>query len=150
MARVTAMSSIKWTQVDYDEMIVKDVLEKEGYIVNLFFDEDERDLLLKLKKERDRNNIDCEYVFITRYQGRYNGVDAGTLNSWTSKIGSAINEPELSPHDLRRSGATLRSEAGMPLEQISSLLNHKGTDVTRLYVKENIAKKGEEFRKYKI
>ena len=150
MARVTAMSSIRWTQLDYDEMIVKDVLEKEGYIVNLFFDEDERDLLLKLKEERDKNNIDCEYVFITRYQGRYNGVDAGTLNSWATKIGSAIGEPELSPHDLRRSGATLRSEIGMPLEQISSLLNHKGTDVTRLYVKENTTKKGEEFRKFKI
>lgn len=150
MARVTAMSSIRWAQIDYDEMIVKDVLEKEGYIVNLFFDEDERDLLLKLKEERDKNNIDCEYVFITRYQGRYNGVDAGTLNSWATKIGSAIGEPELSPHDLRRSGATLRSEIGMPLEQISSLLNHKGTDVTRLYVKENTAKKGEEFRKFKI
>ena len=150
MARVTAVSSIRWAQIDYDEMFVDGVLEKEGYIVNLFFDEAERDLLLKLKKEREDNNIECEYVFISRYGGKHSGVDANTLNDWAKKIGTAIGEPELSPHDLRRSGATLRSEAGMPLEQISSLLNHKGTDVTRLYVKENTTKKGEEFRKFKI
>ena len=150
MARVTAMSSIKWSQVDYDEMVVNDVLEKEGYIVNLFYDEDERDLLKRLQEQRVKDGIDCDHIFISKHKGEYNGVDTGTLSSWAIKIGSAIGEPELSPHDLRRSGATLRSEAGMPLEQISSLLNHKGTDVTRLYVKENTSKKGEEFRKYKI
>lgn len=150
MARVTAMSSIRWSQINYDEMIIEGVLEKEGYIVNLFFDEEERDLLLELKQEREDKNIDCDYIFISSYGGKYHGVDTNTLNEWTRKMGTAIGEPELSPHDLRRSGATLRSEAGMPLEQISSLLNHKGTDVTRLYVKENTAKKGEMYRKYKI
>lgn len=150
MARVTAISSVKWSQIDYDEMIVEGVLEKEGYIVNLFFDEEERDLLLKLKQEREDKNIDIDNVFISFYGGKYEGVDATTLNDWAKKIGVAIGEPELSPHDLRRSGATLRSEAGMPLEQISSLLNHKGTDVTRLYVKENTAKKGEMYRQFKI
>lgn len=150
MARVTAISSIKWHQVNYEEMIIEDVLEKEGYIVNLFFDEEERDLLLKLKQEREIQGIDCEYVFISKYNGAYSGIDPSTLNEWAKKIGTAIGEPELSPHDLRRSGATLRSEVGMPLEQISSLLNHKGTDVTRLYVKENTAKKGEMYRSFKI
>lgn len=150
MARATAMSSIRWSQIDYDEMVIEGVLEKEGYIVNLFFDEEERDLLLKLKQERESAGIDCEHVFISLYGGRYSGVDVNTLNDWAKKIGTAIGEPELSPHDFRRSGATLRSEAGMPLEQISSLLNHKGTDVTRLYVKENTAKKGEMYRKFKI
>jgi site-specific recombinase XerD len=150
MARATAISSIKWEQIDFDNMVIVDVLEKEGYIVNLFFDENVRDLLLKLKQMRENNGIENKYLFITKYGGQYNNVNSTTLDSWAKKIGEAIGEPELSPHDFRRSGATLRSEAGMPLEQISMLLNHKGTDVTRLYVKENTAKIGEEFRKYKI
>ena len=91
-----------------------------------------------------------EHVFLTLYGEQYNNAQPTTLDSWAKKIGVAIGEPELSPHDFRRSGATLRSEAGMPLEQISTLLNHKGTDVTRLYIQENTAKIGEEFRKYKI
>ena len=150
MARATAMSSIRWSQIDYDEMVVEGVLEKEGYIVNLFFDYVERDLLLKLKQEREEKDIYIDNVFISFYGGKYDGIDTKTLNDWAKKIGTAIGEPELSPHDLRRSGATLRSEIGMPLEQISSLLNHKGTDVTRLYVKENTAKKGEMYRKFKV
>jgi len=150
MARATAISSIKWEQIYFDNMVIVDVLEKEGYIVNLFFDENVRDLLLKLKQMRENNGIENKYLFITKYGGQYNNVNSTTLDSWAKKIGEAIGEPELSPHDFRRSGATLRSEAGMPLEQISMLLNHKGTDVTRLYVKENTAKIGEEFRKYKI
>lgn len=150
MARVTAISSIRWSQINYEEMFIEDVLEKEGYIVNLFFDEEESILLKVLEEERKNNDIGCEHIFISGHNGKYNGVDTSTLGDWAKKIGKAIGEPELSPHDLRRSGATLRSEIGMPLEQISSLLNHKGTDVTRLYVKENASKKGEEYRRFKI
>ena len=150
MARATAISSIKWEQIDFEDMVIVGVLEKEGYIVNLFFDESVRNLLLKLKQARENDGIDNKYLFITKYGGKYNNTNSITLDSWAKKIGEAIGEPELSPHDFRRSGATLRSEAGMPLEQISTLLNHKGTDVTRLYIKENTAKIGEEFRKYKI
>lgn len=150
MARATAISNIKWEQVDFENMIISDVLEKEGYIVDLYFDENVRDLLFQLKQEREDNNIIHTHVFIALYSGKYNNVGANTLDSWAKKIGRAIGEPELSPHDFRRSGATLRSEAGMPLEQISGLLNHKGTDVTRIYIKEDTRKIGEEFRKYKI
>ncbi len=150
MARVTAMSSIRWCQINYNEMIVEGVLEKEGYIVDLFFNENVKELLLKLEKERKMMNINCEYIFVSFYGGIYKGVDTNTLNEWAKKIGKAIGEEELSPHDMRRSGATLLNEAGMSLELISSFLNHKGTDVTRLYVKENTAKKGEIYRQYKI
>jgi integrase/recombinase XerC len=150
MARATAISNIKWEQVDLDNMVINDVLEKEGYIVDLYFDEEVRNLLIQLRQDRVDNDINHTHVFIARYAGQYNNVSANTLDSWAKKLGQAIDEPELSPHDFRRSGATLRSEAGMPLEQISGLLNHKGTDVTRIYIKEDIRKIGEEFRKYKI
>jgi len=150
MARATAISSIRWSQINYEEMIIEDVLEKEGYIVNLFFNEEEKDLLLELKKAREIAKIDCDYIFISKYHNKYNGVDANTLNEWARKIGNAIGEFELSTHDFRRSGASLRSEAGMPLEEISSLLNHKGTDVTSLYIKEDTTKKGEMYRRFKI
>ena len=46
--------------------------------------------------------------------------------------------PTLHPHDFRHSGATLLKNSGMDLEDVSKLLNHKGTDVTsKYYIKED-------------
>jgi hypothetical protein len=33
MARVTAISSIKWEQINFEERTINDVVEKEGYVV---------------------------------------------------------------------------------------------------------------------
>lgn len=40
MARANAISNIKWEQINFNDMVIEDVLEKEGYIVNLYIDED--------------------------------------------------------------------------------------------------------------
>ena len=40
MARVTAIASIKWEQIDIDAKVIKGVLEKEGKIVDLFFSDE--------------------------------------------------------------------------------------------------------------
>jgi len=53
------------------------------------------------------------------------------MNKWCKKIGHAIGVETLHPHDLRHSGSQLLKLAGCPIEQISSLLNHKGLDVTK-------------------
>lgn len=60
---------------------------------------------------------------------------------WCKKIGEMIDEPTLHPHDFRHSGATLLKNAGMSLEDVSSLLNHAGTDVTnKYYIKKDTTK----------
>ncbi|MCR5120851.1 MAG: tyrosine-type recombinase/integrase [Ruminococcus sp.] len=55
----------------------------------------------------------------------------GTLGEWCKKIGEMIGVPQLHSHDWRHTQSQLYSLAGMPLEDISALLNHSGTDVTR-------------------
>jgi integrase len=42
-----------------------------------------------------------------------------------------IGIPTLHPHDFRHSGSQLLKLAGMPIEEISTLLNHSGIDVTK-------------------
>ena len=147
MARVNAVSSIQWEQIDFENYVVNDVLEKEQRIVTLFFGDRTKDVLLKLKKEREENNIDSPFVFITK-DGNQVGVN--TLRDWCKKIGNAIDEPELHPHSFRKAGATQRKNAGMSLEDISFFLNHLSTDVTKLYVKEDTNKRGSMFRNIKI
>lgn len=136
MGRVTAISNIKWEQIDIENRTIDNVLEKEGKIVTLFFDKYTQKLLRELEELRDFNNIQNEYVFLKIKNGNmtncvWEKVTSETLFAWTKKIGKIIGVPSLHPHDFRHSGSQLLNLKGMPLEDISELLNHSGLDVTK-------------------
>lgn len=151
MARKTAISNITWEQIDFDNMLINDVLEKEQRIVTLYFNEVTRDLLLQLKKKREEDGVDNKYVFLVKYNKEWKKADGDNLTLWAKKIGGYIGVPTLHCHDFRHSSASLKKNAGMPLEDVSSLLNHLSTDVTKKhYIKEDVSKKGEMARKYSI
>ena len=142
MARVNAISSVRWEQVDFENRVVNDVLEKENKVVTLYFSEEVRDLLLKVKAKREADGIDDGgWVFYSRQSGGSKPVSNGTMNAWCKKIGQMIGVPTLHPHDWRHSMATILKNKGMSLEDVSSLLNHAGTDVTKkFYIKEDRTK----------
>lgn len=144
MARVNAMSSIRWEQIDFNNNAIDEVLEKEGYLVTLYFSDENSKLLKQLKKYRKDNNInDKGYVF--------GGITTSGLNMWCKKIGKMINIETLHPHDFRHSGSQLLKLKGMPIENISSLLNHKGLDVTKNhYLRDDKKQMREMKNKYKI
>ena len=148
MARVNAISSIRWEQIDFENFIIEDVLEKEQRLVTLYFGERTKEILLKLKDEREKEGINSPFVFITR-DGNQIGVN--TLREWCTKIGKAIGVETLHPHDFRHSSATLRKNAGMTLEDVSSLLSHQDTSTTlNFYIKADKKSIGEKFRSIKI
>ena len=143
MARVNAIAHLRWEQIDLDERVCENVLEKEGKIVELSFSEEVKDYLIQLKKYREDNNInDCGWLFYTPFVTENKCILSGTLNEWCKRIGSMIGHPTLHPHDFRHSFATLlKNEAGLSLEDVSMLLNHSGVDVTRkFYIKEDTSK----------
>lgn len=149
MARVNALTSIMWNQIDFDNCTIVGVKEKEGYIVDLDFDEYCKELLLKLQEERNKNNIECEYVFISKNKGEYTRVENSTCNNWCKKVGEMIDVPSLHNHDLRHSGATLMKNNGADLEDISKMLNHASTDVTlKHYIKLDTSKLKQSKAKY--
>lgn len=132
MCRVNACSNIKWEQIDFEHRTIDDVLEKEGYLVTLYFGNEVKELLLRLKNQRTSECIeDKGYVFITKNNGVYDKATVGTLSNWCNKIGELIGVETLHPHDFRHSGSQLRKLKGMDLETISRLLNHSGLDVTK-------------------
>lgn len=131
MARVNAVGSVRWEQIDYENRTVKDVREKEGYIVDLYFSKEVSSVLQELRGYRDENGIDDNgYVFVGYDNGRYDHVTNGTLGEWCRAVGNMIDVPTLHPHDFRHSAATILRNNGMALEDVSKLLGHKGTDVT--------------------
>lgn len=142
MARVHAIASLKWEQVDFNERICSDVLEKEGKIVELSFSEETKDYLLKLIEYRKENNIDDHgRIFISPYVTDDKPIQDGTLNSWCKKIGELIEVPSLHPHVFRHSYATLMKNSGIDLESISEMLNHASVDVTKkFYIKSDSSK----------
>lgn len=141
MARVRAIASIRWDQVDLNNKIVHNVLEKEAKIVDLFFSEEVKLLLMQLRSYRLSKDIDDHgWVF---YSGRnvVKPINRGTLNEWCKRIGKMIDVPTLHPHDFRHSGATLLKNAGMSLEDVATLLSHESTDTTRkFYIKQDTAR----------
>ena len=142
MARVNAIANLKWDQIDMDERICSNVLEKEGKIVELSFSKETKEYLEKLRKYRKNNGInDYGWLFVTPYVNENKPINNGTLNEWCKKIGSMIGVPTLHPHDYRHSYATLLKNEGVSLEDVSTMLNHAGTDVTKkFYIKTDTSK----------
>ena len=133
MARVKAIANLKWKQVNYGERIIYDVVEKEGKIVKLFPSREVCEKLIRLQQFRELNNIDDGgYIFFSRDKdGNPTAISTKALHNWTKKIGRMIGVPTLHPHDFRHSGSQQLKLAGMPLEEISELLNHESTETTR-------------------
>lgn len=136
MARVNAVSNTQWKQIDWENRTVSGVVEKEGYVVDLYFSAEVATYLKELLDFRQAQGIvDGGFVFASTNDSGATptALAAGTLGTWCKNIGAMIGVPTLHPHDFRHSGATLLKNAGMALEDISSLLHHQGTDVTQKY-----------------
>lgn len=142
MARVNAVRGVTWKQIDFENRVASQVVEKEGYIVDLYFSKETKSVLEELKKYREDNDIDDGgYIFVAKSNDGYNMPTVTTVNIWCKKIGSLIGVETLHPHDWRHSAATLLKNRGMALEDVSALLHHSGTDVTRKhYIKEDTKK----------
>lgn len=132
MGRVNAIANLKWEQIDWNERIFSDVLEKERKIVEFSFSEETKGYLEKLVKYRKDHNInDYGWVFISPYVNENTPITNGTLNMWCKKIGEMIGHSTFHCHDFRHTYANLLKSEGVDLENISTMLNHSGTDVTK-------------------
>ena len=142
MARVNAISNLRWKQIDWDERIFSDVLEKEGKIVELSFSQETKEYLQQLVEYRKENNIDDHgWVFIGNANNENKPIANGTLNKWCKTIGELIGVPTLHCHDFRHSYSNLLKNEGVSLEDVSAMLNHAGTDVTKkFYLKTDTTK----------
>lgn len=86
MGRVNAIANLKWKQIDWDERIFANVLEKEGKLVELSFSQEAKEYLEKMIEYRKENSInDYGWVFISPYVTADKPINNGTLNDWCKK-----------------------------------------------------------------
>ena len=148
MARISAVCSIRLDQINLERKVITGVKEKEGYIVDLFISDKVKGLIAKWIDERKLNNIESDLLFCTR-----NGTDAKSTiqSSYVKKLSGYAGVRGVTAHCLRRTGSSLRRKAGMALEDISKLLNHRSTAVTQqFYIEEDFAKLQDEAEKFDI
>lgn len=151
MARVNAISNIKIDQIDFKKGIITEVLEKEGYLVDLFPSELALSLIKELINKRKKEKIESEYLFTTRYNNQWKKVSNTTIQtSWIKKIGKTIGK-NLHSHDLRHSASSILFNKGMPLEDVQKLLNHQSPDTTlKYYVRQDVKKLQEQKKNFEI
>lgn len=152
MARVKALNSIKIEQINFEEGIIENVVEKEGYLVDLFPSERGMKLIKKWLEYRKENDIESEYLFITKRNNQWEQITKGTMQmGWVKKIGNLINVPNLHNHDFRHSYSTILYNSGMKLEDVQDLLHHMSPDVTlKHYIKKDIDKIKDNKKKFEI
>ena len=64
--RISALQSIKISQLDLENGVIKNVKEKENKLVDLIFFETTKNILEQLSKDREKNNIPSEYLLVTK------------------------------------------------------------------------------------
>lgn len=136
-ARVTAVSSIRWEQIDFEKRMVNHVKEKFSNYCTLLFSDYVKDLLLKLRATREANKVnDGGWVFPspTKFYKdncvEIRHIGSNTLGKWAHKAGAMINVPELKPHDFRYTACNLLMQKGGDIAITSLVLHHKNISTT--------------------
>jgi site-specific recombinase XerD len=106
---------------------------KIGKVRRLKFDQRAMDALKKWLEVRGED--DCEYMFITKYNGKINKTGETTFSYWCHEIFEPIIGRRIHPHLFRESKATnLVVHEGKSLETAQSLLGHNSSETTKIYV----------------
>ena len=128
MARVNAVSNIRWEQIDFDDRTCNDVLEKEGKIVELYFSNKVKVKMLEIIEFRKENNIEDNGHMLIGASGEQ--ATPSTCHGWSKTVGQLIGVPSWHCHLFRKNQATSLSRKGMSLESIQALCHHEDSSTT--------------------
>lgn len=138
-ARNNALRNIKWQDIDWEEREIQ-VIEKGPKLVTLYFSEELKQQLLKLKEYHEKLKIDIPQIFITKYRGQYKHCGKNMPGEWVKRAGELIGIKDLTPHSLRRTAATLLYHNEVDIFNISQILNHNNIATTQIYLQVNARK----------
>ena len=131
--RLKECISLRWASVDLDNRVVKQADTKTSNLLLVPF-------TTEVQKIIDRRPKGTTYVF--------EGYDKAPVNP--AEVYEAFRTLEkllgahYSPHDFRRTFATVADEIGLPHETIKRLLNHVTSDVTSGYIIKSISRMRED------
>jgi len=83
--------------------------------------------------EREKEGIDCEYLFCRKINGKYVQLLPSSMDSFARTVSNYLGK-SFYWHSLRHFFGTQLSKKGLPIEIIQSLLGHASSDTTNLYI----------------
>lgn len=131
--RIGALDRLTLSSLNLEEMMFEGIREKEGYIVEVVFEELAKELLeewIAMRKE-DYDNLSIDAVFITKYGGEWKQTSKNTLSAHIKDYGRIIGLEDFRPHCVRKSKLNNVYEETGDLTLAADLANHKSTEVTR-------------------
>lgn len=130
--RVGAISKLKLSALDLDNMMFTNIREKRGYLVEVVFEEDTKELIEQwLEMRKDMDNLEVDALFITKYKNEYKPMSKSTLQERVRKIGQIVGIDDFHFHCIRKSKLNDVYVKTGDLTLAAELGNHKSTETTR-------------------
>lgn len=83
-------------------------------------------------EQREKESIDCEYLFVRKEGDKYYQMKVATANSFANTLDGYFNS-KLYLHSLRHCLCTTLLKKGVPIEIVQVLLSHSSSAVTSIY-----------------
>ena len=125
--RISALHSIKISNLDLENGVIFGIVEKEQKIVEFAIFEETIELIKEWLKCRKNS---AEYLFVTKYRRIFKQMSKSTIRDRVRKIGKLVEIDNLYPHSLRKTSINLLAEVG-GIDLASEFANHSGVDVTK-------------------
>jgi integrase len=126
------ITGMKWSNIEGDFYLLEPEFSKNDlpHKIPLSF------LAREIIKEAEKYKCG-EYIFPSFKLGKFRGkrLNTSTLSLAINKQLRFVDVPAFTPHDLRRTAATILASMKIRIEVISALLNHKQAGITSIYVR---------------
>ena len=131
--RLGALHRLTISSIDMDEMAFKDIREKEGYIIDVPFDNKIKKLIEEWIEMRKNgfDYLECDALLISRYDGVWKSWSQGTIHNHMKKYGEIIGIPDYHCHCMRKTSIDHVYEETGDLNLASKWANHKSATVTQ-------------------
>ena len=131
--RLGALEKLKISSLDLENMLFTDIREKEGYRVEVVFEEYAKKLISKWLEARNNgyDYLQVDSVLIVKYGGKYVPMGRSAIYQRIKKYGKIVGIDDFRPHCMRKSKLNNVYEQTGDLTLAASLANHKSTETTR-------------------
>lgn len=144
--RIGEMMRLKTNNLDIDNAVFKNIRQKGGELRDVNLTEETVKLLKQYLEWREKEKIDTEFIFVTKYNKTYKAMSRETIRARIKEIGKIVGIEDLYPHSLRKTVVNIITKLGN-LEDGALIAHHKNTAVTKEHYVEEL---NEEQKKERI
>ena len=136
--RLGALERLTLSSLDLDDMVFDGIREKEGYRVQVSFDDTCKDMIetwLVMRKD-DYDHLECDALFIHKYKDEWKPWSKTMISDRMHKFGEIIGLSDFHPHCMRKTAINKIYEDTGDLNLASQWANHKNSSTTQMaYIK---------------